>query len=758
MSFDKEKTRRTAEKNLSQGKIQAAIRDYCQIVEHDGKDFNTLNMLGDLYVRVEARSEAIVCFERIAQHYNSQGFAHKAIAMYKKILRLMPNSSDISAKIAPLYQTLGLVAEARSYYLTVAEAHQRSGNQLQALEIWSRIADLDPNDTNTRIKLAQNYLAEGEREKAAEALVEAGNRLLAKKQSEQAAQIFAQALDLRPTDINALSGATNASIALGFPDEAAERLEKARELYPESSELLSLLAHAYVAADNAEAAETTVFKLVEREPMSFKRHLDVVALYLKENKVADAARILGFCGEVLLSNNQEVDLLQWVDEVLARDPEQLVALRVLTRIRAWQRNEDELRKALERLAESAQMNQAPDEERNALVELATLFPEDESYLIRLRELGADTPENLAAASEGFQATTDQYVPQFESFDRYNEDQHNNNGYSNGNGHHVVENFEENGWQASNNNLDAQFLGDNVDYHANGNGNGNGFLPANSLNVTDFADVDSKDFSFNNFDLSPSENSAEKRTPAPPSLKQELESVDFYIAQGYVELATESLDLLEAQHGAQPDIQMRRQQLRNDVQTEFSAPLNDEPVNVSNQSANHQKSAVMPPEAVADPLQTTGNIGFEDLFAELGEDMDVADLSVGQTADYETHYNLGLAYKEMGLYDDAVEEFQTAVKMVMPQDGTPRYLQCCHLIGHCFMEKDMPKLAILWYQRGIDAPDHTEDEYQALRYELGTAYEKAGEVGKAADLFSEIYAVNVAYRSVGDKLRSLQQAT
>jgi tetratricopeptide (TPR) repeat protein len=129
--------------------------------------------------------------------------------------------------------------------------------------------------------------------------------------------------------------------------------------------------------------------------------------------------------------------------------------------------------------------------------------------------------------------------------------------------------------------------------------------------------------------------------------------------------------------------------------------------------------------------------------------------VASDSDYETHYNLGLAYKEMDLLDEAVEEFQTAAALVAPQDGTPRYLQCCNLLGHCFMQKGMPRVAVMWFKKGLDAPGHTEDEYQALRYELGTSYEQMGELDQAIDVFSEVYGINVSYRGVADKLRDLQ---
>lgn len=146
-------------------------------------------------------------------------------------------------------------------------------------------------------------------------------------------------------------------------------------------------------------------------------------------------------------------------------------------------------------------------------------------------------------------------------------------------------------------------------------------------------------------------------------------------------------------------------------------------------------------------------GLAAIFEEFRSDED--ETAAAADGDYETHYNLGHAYKEMALLDDAVEEFQLAAKMVSPQDGTPRYLQCCNMLGHCFMEKGMPRLAVMWFKKGLDAPGHTEDEYQALRYELGTAYEELGSLDQAIDVFTEVYGVNISYRGVADKLRELQ---
>jgi tetratricopeptide (TPR) repeat protein len=110
---------------------------------------------------------------------------------------------------------------------------------------------------------------------------------------------------------------------------------------------------------------------------------------------------------------------------------------------------------------------------------------------------------------------------------------------------------------------------------------------------------------------------------------------------------------------------------------------------------------------------------------------------------------------MELLDDAIEEFQAAIRTTSPSSPDGRYVQCCNMLGLCFMSKDMPRLAAMWYRKGIDAPNRPEEEYQALRFDLGLAHERLGEFDAAYDVFSEVYANDINYRDVGEKLRELE---
>ena len=81
-------------------------------------------------------------------------------------------------------------------------------------------------------------------------------------------------------------------------------------------------------------------------------------------------------------------------------------------------------------------------------------------------------------------------------------------------------------------------------------------------------------------------------------------------------------------------------------------------------------------------------------------------------DFDTHYNLGIAYKEMGLVDEAIGEFQFAAK------DPHLLLGCCSMLGICFREKGMSPLAVKWYRRGLEATGSRDEETMlGLRYDL-----------------------------------------
>jgi pilus assembly protein FimV len=141
-----------------------------------------------------------------------------------------------------------------------------------------------------------------------------------------------------------------------------------------------------------------------------------------------------------------------------------------------------------------------------------------------------------------------------------------------------------------------------------------------------------------------------------------------------------------------------------------------------------------------------NYSIEDILSDFKKGVDK---QLG-SEDYDTRYNLGIAYKEMGLIDEAIAEFQIAAK------DPKRFLECCSMLGLCFVEKGMHKLAIKWYQRGLESPGYSEEEYQGVRFDLAQAYEAMGETDRALEVFHEVYGINATYRNVARKIKELQE--
>ncbi len=304
---------------------------------------------------------------------------------------------------------------------------------------------------------------------------------------------------------------------------------------------------------------------------------------------------------------------------------------------------------------------------------------------------------------------------------------------------------------------------------------------------------------------PTEAPAEPTPPAaPPPTAEELAEVDFCLEQGMVVDAAERLQALEREHPGDPMLAERRQRLEGksapeEARPDLGALLTDDFESVldaelgralTDEMARGSAAAgagpvtPMPPASAlnvdesglfsdeqeffnfAGDLQAelkqeaTGSIDQPEVPTGIGQDVPLEEIfrefkkGVEQQLspeDYETHYNLGIAYKEMALVDEAIGEFQRAAKS--PQHA----VECCSMLGLCFLEKGLPQLAIKWYRKGLDAPNIREEDRLGLQYDLANVYLDVGERDSAYRTFLEIYGSNANFRDVGDRIRDLSTA-
>ena len=170
--------------------------------------------------------------------------------------------------------------------------------------------------------------------------------------------------------------------------------------------------------------------------------------------------------------------------------------------------------------------------------------------------------------------------------------------------------------------------------------------------------------------------------------------------------------------------------------------------------------VVPAEAatiVSQPLshgnQESGS-ALADIFEEFKEDME-AEGAAADEQDPETHYNLGVAFKEMGLLDEAIGELQKVCHFVEHGHPFPHVLQVYTWLADCLLNKGAPQASIKWYQRALQLPAVDEETRMAVYYEMAAAYEAAGNRKAALDNFMEVYASNIDYRDVAERIKTLK---
>ena len=137
--------------------------------------------------------------------------------------------------------------------------------------------------------------------------------------------------------------------------------------------------------------------------------------------------------------------------------------------------------------------------------------------------------------------------------------------------------------------------------------------------------------------------------------------------------------------------------------------------------------------------------LSDMFAEFKEDVEETS---GQAEDPDTHYNLGVAFKEMGLLDEAIAEFQKALRA---PNGR---LRTSEALGVTFVEKRQFAIAETILRRAVDALEGADDEKIGLLYWLGRALEEQGKGSEARASYERALAVDIRFMDLNERILRL----
>jgi tetratricopeptide (TPR) repeat protein len=591
-----------------------ALDFYLQAIEvtesSEEPDISLFNRVGDLQVRVGDLDGAVSTYERAIDLYAEAELPNNAIAICQKIIRNIPGKGTPFLKMGQIKARQGFVVDARQNFLTYAEMKQSRGDTAEAFRALKEFVSLVPGDVDTRLFLAEQFVAKGETEEAISHFDMAHRHLIRDGNDEGAAELRARVAELDP------------SITL-----SSEPLPK-EEAVPLQGGLVGFET-TIMGGDDLDFGEPA-------EPETPSEELEEVG-----------AEDLGFADiAVGAGDDQEAD-----------DP----GLRESTT--SFDDAFGEIG-----LAEDEADGADEDDEPGEFGDLPG-FDQEEDEALPGFELGSEEDDEPLPGFELGSEEGDEPLPGFEEGD------------------------EEEAAEP---------------------------LPGlEGLELEGDEDLSLDDFG--------SDEDAGEDAPAP----EEKMEIAFEEAAAEVQDETPVVEAppAEAEEPAPPS-----REERGDSFVDLGSMV----LEGKGEKTTRWK------------VHTDGPSGDEEAdFALMLSQFKEKVAENLDTGDFTARYDLGAAYKEMGLLDEAIGEFQAALR------AHPKGLAALEMLGQCFLEKGEPQAGIRTLQRALTVPTEVEDDLLGIYYYLAQCYEATGDQDQALEYYEKIFALDINFRDVTDRLRVLR---
>lgn len=760
----KEKLIDKAQKLIQKGYLDKAIVEYRAAADADPRDISIRLRIGDLYVKLGKKTEAIKEYTEAARANAQRGFYLKAIAVYKQILKLEENL-ETHNKLAELYLKQRLIADAVGEYSYIVHWYESRGKTNEVLELLKKMADIDPENIGVRLKLADLYqkLSFGK-----DALAEYSvifEKLLSAGKLDKAEKVYLTLYHANPSEERVLSGLSELYRLKG---DDAQRLKYLKGLF-----------NHYSGAgmdEEARRAAQEIIRISPDEPHASR--------FLKKDEKT---------GPQFVKSSTESEPLSVASsiEVPAEDVEQKASGQSVA---SWP--EEEIEITIEGFEEEtgdvrsaeASVKAAPEAEVHAAqpdVGVHQASAESGEIEIDIDDLlKGELPEIEAPAASPEPPVVEVELPVEEVKSETVETE-------------AREPVEEAGIEEAISVISAELREDEAPVAA-------------ASHYADEPPVEVPEPVIHVEEIMEALENVEAAQPAVPSQGVETAAepeepvIEIETEPALPEVSVQAVEPVEAlasrgtDEGASEIIEINEEPLNEEAPAEASASqvelqnagpaaaIEEAPAEAEEEELQEDLSSAIQelmekmdePEEEASPVQEPVTEApatqeeYVDLSAELGMEEASKDIAgswggkesaetfdefkngIGKQLskeDSETHYNLGIAYMEMELYGEASKEFKIALK------DSRLELDCYTRLGLCAMAEKNPDEAAAYYAKGLKAPERSIDERKALMYELALAYEAAGRDEESLELFREIFAMDPDFREAAAKVSSFALA-
>lgn len=738
---DKSSIIKETQKYLARGQIDKAIAEWEKLIKEypDGNNYNTL---GDLYLKKGDTQNAIDSFHKAAKFFRHEGFSLKALALYKKILNINPSDPDSLYSLGELNEEKGLTTDATRYYLAAADSLSKEGKKERLLEIYDKILALSPANIPFRNKVAEIYAKEGLMSEASKQYFQIAMLYAEKGDTEKSIGYYQKVLSAQPLNREAILGINYLYEQTGNLEKAIEQMKEAVNLFPLDTDIHLRCAEIHIMTGRLDEAREYLGKVTEIEPANIKARRLLGDIYLNEGDREKAwTEYLPVLDEMILDEKYDA-AIKLLDSFKDIDP--LETGKRLVSLYRQLGEQGQVANELISLGDVLAVTGMQKEALNCYKEALEITPDNESLSAKVAELAKEVSKELEEEyiSIKTEKTVDEAIVEADIFLRYGL-------YDN------VKNLLE---------VYKDREPENIELHLR--------LKSLYVDTGDKEQAITECLILNELykkagDISEGEQvikeayeiypedqrlisvtapplTEEEVTITPPEgsaiedYSEEIAEADFYSRQGLTDEARAILERLHTLFPENKEIDQKLDSLGQIVETEQKI----EHIEEKQEEIILTESEILEAEEIHEPalgsdVMDIFNEFKKGLEKELDED------------DYETHYNLGIAYKEMGLADDAIREFQTS------RNNPTRFVPSSSMLGMCYMEKGLYSLAIDVLRSAIERMEDRGESYWSMKYDLAEAYEKKGNLKEALDLYTAVYGWNSKFRSVSDKLNNLR---
>jgi len=316
---EQSKIQAAADRLFSQKKYQKALNEYLKLTKVIPDDLVLLNKIGDVYSKIKDFQNAFKYFERVASHHASTGFLPKAIAVYKKILKLDPEHTEARESLVQLYLQKDLTSEAKAELKKIAAFYIDNNLTSRALDTLKKLVDLEPSNIQYHNQLAELLIKEGRSKEACQQFFEMARSFKEKNMTQQAKMVVQKALNLDPNNPDILIISAKLFIQEGQFDKGASKLQQVLSKNPNHLEALHVMGDAFFQRGDYEHAHQCYYNVLQKDATQTQPLEKLVTTLLQEKQLARATQYLEPLASLLVREKKQDQAIALVRNVLEID-------------------------------------------------------------------------------------------------------------------------------------------------------------------------------------------------------------------------------------------------------------------------------------------------------------------------------------------------------------------------------------------------------------------------------------------------------